>query len=149
IVGTESNKVPDDFSETVTVYSALADEPTTRPTGLYFTNTGSANPYNNVLHFTSSDADGYLVVRSTGSAPTFVPVDGTSYTLATFTGGEIISMGNSTSVTDLSASALTNYHYAIYPYKGGGIATNYLTSNPVAAVINNRVENDYSMPTVT
>jgi hypothetical protein len=148
IVGTESNKVPDDFSETVTVYSALADEPTTRPTGLYFTNTGSANPYNNVLHFTASDADGYLVVRKTGAAPTFVPVDGNSYSVGTVTGGEIISNGKITSITDLSADALTNYHYAIYPYKGGGIATNYLTSSPVIAVINNRISNDYSMPTV-
>jgi hypothetical protein len=149
IVGTESNKVPDDFSETVTVYSALASEPAARPAGLYFTNTGSANPYNNVLHFTASDADGYLVVRSTGSAPTFVPVDGNSYVVGSVTGGEIISNGSATSVTDLSASALTNYHYAIYPYKGGGIATNYLTTTPVMAVINNRIANDYSMPTVT
>ena len=60
-IGTEANKVPDDFDETVTVYPALASEPTDQPTGLYFTNTGSAHPYNNVLHFTASaSADGYL-----------------------------------------------------------------------------------------
>jgi uncharacterized repeat protein (TIGR01451 family) len=148
ITGTESNKVPDDFSETVTVYSALASEPTTRPTGLYFSNTGSAEPYNNVLHFTASDADGYLIVRSKGSDPSFVPVDGTAYSVGAVTGGEIIYIGSLTTITDLSATALTNYNYAIYPYKGGGIATNYLTSTPVTAVINNRVSNDYAMSTV-
>ena len=146
ITGTESNKVADDFTETVTVYDALVSEPTTRPSGLYFTNTGSAHPYNNVLHFTdASDADGYLVVRQIGTEPTFVPVDGTGYSASTVSGGEIIYVGALTSVTDYSAAAATDYHYAIYPYKGGGIATNYLTSNPVKAVINNRVTNDYQM----
>lgn len=148
ITGTESNKVADDFSETVTVYSALASEPTTRPTGLYFSNTGSAEPYNNVLHFTASDADGYLVVRSKGTDPSFVPVDGTAYTVGSVSGGEIIYIGSLTTITDLSATALTNYNYAIYPYKGGGIATNYLTSTPVTAVINNRVSNDFAMSTI-
>ena len=146
ITGTESNKVADDFTETITVYDALVSEPATRPSGLYFTNTGSAHPYNNVLHFTAaSDADGYLVVRQIGTEPTFVPVDGTAYSAGVVTGGEIIYVGALTSVTDYSAAAATDYHYAIYPYKGGGIATNYLTSSPVKAVINNRVTNDYPM----
>ena len=149
-LGTESNKIPDDFSETITVYSALTAEPTSRPTGLFFTNTGSAHPYNNVLHFTGgADADGYLVVRKTGSEPTFVPVDGTSYTRGSVTGGEIIYIGSLTSVTDLFATAVTDYHYAIYPYKGGGAATNYLTTTPVKAVINNRIANDFSMSNAT
>ncbi|RYE19695.1 MAG: DUF11 domain-containing protein, partial [Sphingobacteriales bacterium] len=148
LVGTESNKVADDFEETVTVYSALTSEPTAQPTGLYFTNTGSAHPYNNVLHFAASaSADGYLVVRNIGSEPTFVPVDGTSYSTGIVTGGEIISIGNLTAVTDLFASAITDYHYTIYSYKGGGAATNYLTANPVKAVINNRVFNDFPMST--
>lgn len=151
ILGTESNKVPDDFTETVTVYSALTAEPTDRPTGLYFTNTGSAHPFNNVLHFTpAATANGYLVVRSTGAAePSFVPVDGTSYSTGVVTGGEIIYIGSRTSVTDLFASASLNYHYAIYPYNGGGAATNYLTSTPLKAVINNRVFNNFAMPVST
>lgn len=149
-MGTESNKVADDFSETVTVYSALTSEPTAHPTGLYFTNTGSANPYNNVLHFTASaSADGYLIVRNTGSEPTFVPADGTSYSTGAVTGGEIIYVGNLTYASDLLATAITDYHYAIYPYKGGGAATNYLTTNPVKAVINNRINNDFPMSLVS
>jgi uncharacterized repeat protein (TIGR01451 family) len=149
-LGTESNKVADDFSETVTVYSALTSEPTEHPTGLYFTNTGSANPYNNVLHFTASpSADGYLIVRNTGSEPTFVPADGSSYSTGAVTGGEIIYVGNLTYATDLLATAVTDYHYIIYPYKGGGAATNYLTTNPVKAVINNRINNDFAMSLIT
>jgi|GEM_PF-3527068 len=149
-LGTEDNKVPDDFSETITVYSALASEPAAHPTGLYFTNTGSAHPYNNVLNFTASaSADGYLVVRKTGSEPTFVPVDGTSYTAGTISGNEIVYVGNLTTVTDMLATHSTDYHYAIYPYKGGGAATNYLTTNPVKAVINNRLSDNFSMATST
>src|SRR5690606_12053126 len=92
ITGTESNKVPDDFTEEVIVYNAMTAEPTDRPAGLYFTNTGSAHPFNNVLHFAPCvTADGYLVVRSIGAAePNFVPVDGTSYTTGSVAGGEII-----------------------------------------------------------
>lgn len=148
ITGTESNEVPDDFTETVTVYSALTDEPTAHPSGWYFTNTGSAHPYNNVLNFTASpSADGYLVVRKTGTEPTFVPVDGTSYTTGTVSGNEIIYIGAHTSVTDLSANHSADYHYIIFPYKGGGAATNYLTTNPLKAVINNRVNNNFAMST--
>jgi uncharacterized repeat protein (TIGR01451 family) len=149
-LGTEANKVADDFSETVTVYSALAAEPSAHPTGLYFTNTGSAHPYNNVLNFTASaTADGYLVVRKTGTEPTFVPVDGTSYSTGPNGGNEIVYVGSLTRVTDMLASPATDYHYAIYPYKGGGAATNYLTINPVKAVINNRVADNFAMATST
>ena len=147
ILGTESNKVADDFEETVTVYPALVAEPVSRPNGLYFTNTGSAHPFNNVLHFTAStDADGYLVVRRRNAAPDFVPQDGVSYTTGVNGNNEIIYIGNNTDVVDLSAEAMNDYQYAIYPYKGGGSASNYLTTNPLRAVINNRIFNDFPMP---
>ncbi|MCR6720089.1 MAG: DUF11 domain-containing protein [Chitinophagaceae bacterium] len=119
IVGVESNKVPDDFEETVTVYPGLVAEPSSAPTGLYFTNTGSAHPFNNVLHFTPSpDADGYLVVRRKSATPDFEPTDGESYTVGTNGNNEIIYIGNRTEITDMSADALVDYYYAIYPYKG-------------------------------
>ena len=103
-----------------------------------------------MLHFTASaSADGYLIVRNTGSEPTFVPVDGTSYSTGTVTGGEIIYIGSLTYATDLLAIAVTDYHYVIYPYKGGGAATNYLTTNPVKAVINNRINNDFAMSVIS
>lgn len=150
IVGTETNKVADDFSETVTVYSALTTEPTAHPTGWYFTNTGSGHPYNNVLHFTpSASADGYLVVRNILTEPAFIPVDGTSYTVGTVSGNEIIYIGNLTAVTDQNALYGVDYHYTIYPYKGGGAATNYLTTNPLKAVINNRFTNNFPMGALT
>lgn len=146
ITGTESNKVPDDFTEEITVYSALATEPAAHPTGLYFTNTGSAHPYNNVLHFTASPtASGYLVVRKTGTEPSFVPVDGAAYSTGTISGNEIIYSGPATTITDLSSSPLTDYYYTIYPYNGGGAATNYLLSSPLKAVINNRTTGNFGM----
>ncbi|HEY8387798.1 MAG TPA: hypothetical protein VIK74_04300 [Parasegetibacter sp.] len=150
LVGSESNKIPDDFSETITVYPALAGEPADHPSGWYFTNTGSAHPYNNVLYFTgSASADGYLIVRNIGTEPTFIPVDGTSYQVGPVTGGEIIYIGSDTSITDLNATANSYYHYTIYPYKGGGAATNYLTTNPLKALINNRSSNSYDMSEIS
>ena len=149
-IGTEANKVPDDFDETVTVYPALASEPTDQPTGLYFTNTGSAHPYNNVLHFTASaSADGYLVIRKTGGAPDLTPVDGTSYSAGTNGSNEIVYVGTSTTVTDASASPAVDYYYTIYPYKGGGAATNYLTTAPLTGVINNRVTDNLPMSSIS
>jgi hypothetical protein len=149
-IGTEANKVADDFEETVTVYPALASEPTDQPTGLYFTNTGSAHPYNNILHFTASaSADGYLVVRKTGGAADLVPVDGTSYSEGVNGSNQIVYVGTSTTVTDASASPAIDYHYTIYPYKGGGAATNYLTATPLTGVINNRVTDNLPMSSVS
>lgn len=149
-VGTEANKIPDDYDETVTVYPALASEPTNVPTGLYFTNTGSAHPYNNVLHFTgATSADGYIVIRKTGTAPSLVPVDGTGYSVGANGSDQVVYVGSSTAVTDASASAAIDYHYVIYPYNGGGAATNYLTTTPLVGVINNPVIDNLPMSNVS
>lgn len=148
-IGTEANKVPDDFSETVTVFSALTAEPTNRPTGLYFTNTGSAHPFNNVLNFSpASGVSGYLILRQVATEPSFVPVDGTSYEVGQLlSGAEVLYIGSDTSITDLRSLPELEYHYVIYPFNGGGAATNYLTSNPLKAVINNRIGNSFAMAT--
>ena len=57
--------------------------------------------------------------------------------MGTVTGGEIVYVGSATSVTDLSAAYGTDYNYIIFPYRGGGAATNYLTTTPLKAVIDN------------
>lgn len=138
---TESNKVADDFTETVTVYVAPATEPSAQPTGLYFTNTGDAQPYNNVIHFNpSASATGYLVVRKKTTAPDLVPVDGTNYTAgSTVSGNYILYSGTDTSVTDILVADNTDYHYAVYAYNGQGFASNYLQQNPLSGKINTLV----------
>src|SRR5690606_2635405 len=62
---------------------------------------------------------------------------------------EIIYIGADSVVTDLSATPSVNYYYTIYPYSGGGNASNYRTTSAVRAVINNRVLNQYAMDAST
>jgi len=109
--------------------AALAAVPTAQATNLYFSNT-AANDIK--LHFTASaSATNYLVVRKTGSAPTFVPVNGTSYTIGAQGTDQIISVGTETALTDSTAAAETEYYYTIYAFNGSGASTNYLTSSPL------------------
>lgn len=111
--------------------SSMAAEPTAQPTALYFTTTGSSS-YNFVGNFTASgSATGYLVVRNTGTVPTFTPVDGTGYSTGGQTGGEIVYSGALTTFTENAVTNNTTYHYAIYAFNGTGSTTNYLTASPL------------------
>ena len=143
----ESNKIADDFNETITVYSAAPAEPAAQPTNLYFTNTGDAEPYNNVLYFTpSTSASGYLVVRRKSTEPDLTPVDGTVYTAGETSGSNyILYAGSDTSITDLLVNNNTDYHYAVFAYSGAGSVINYLTSSPLTGVINTRNTAGYSV----
>jgi predicted RecA/RadA family phage recombinase len=109
----------------------MASQPTAQPTALYFTTTGT-NPYNFVGKFTASaSATGYLVVRNTGSAPTFTPADGTEYTTGSQTGGVIVYSGALTTFTESSVTSNVRYFYAIYAFNGSGSTINYLTTSPL------------------
>ena len=143
----ESNKIADDFNETITVYSAAPAEPAAQPTNLYFTNTGDAEPYNNVLNFSPSASDsGYLVVRRKSNAPDLTPVDGTVYTAGETSGSNyILYVGTDTTITDLLVSNNTDYHYAVFAYSGAGSVTNYLTTSPLSGFINTRNTNSHSV----
>ena len=108
-----------------------ATEPTAQPTGLYFSVTGTG-PYTFSGSFTASaSATGYLVVRKAVTAPTLIPVDGTSYSTGSQMGGDIVYAGSALSFTDAGVSADVTYHYAIYAFNGSGATTNYLTSSPL------------------
>ena len=108
-----------------------AAEPTAQPTRLYFSVTGTG-PYTFSGSFTASaSATGYLVVRKAVTAPTFIPVDGTTYSTGSQSGGEIVYVGSALSFTDAGVSADVTYHYAIYAFNGSGATANYLTSSPL------------------
>lgn len=96
--------------------SALAYAPTTNSIGVSFT-AASGSP------------TGYLVLRREGSAPTEVPVDGTTYTAGTLFGtSKVVSAGASTSGIDTGLAAATQVFYAIYSYNGGGSLIKYLST---------------------
>lgn len=63
----------------------------------------------------SGGADGYVVVRkTTAGAPTVV--NGTTYSTGGGLGGQIISVGSSTSFTQSGLTPATTYYYYVYAY---------------------------------
>ena len=110
----------------------LVAEPSAQPTKLNFSNTVTSGNTNIVINYTASaSATSYLVVRKTGSAPTFVPQDGTAYTTGAQGSDQIVYAGTATSAADLTITKGSIYYYAIYAYNGSGESCNYLTSNPL------------------
>ena len=79
--------------------------------------------------------DGYIALRRSGSAPTGVPVDGTSYTAGNAIGdGQVVYSGNGTGFNDSGLNPATAYYYKIFSYNGETIHINYLTTlAPLAA----------------
>ena len=111
----------------------IASEPTEQPTTIYFSNTVTDGNTNIVVNFTASEsATGYVVVRNTGSAPTFVPEDGLVYATGAQGSDQILYVGPATLATDWSITSGTGYYYAVYAYKGDGTNRNYLTSDPLS-----------------
>lgn len=118
----------------IVTVTSIATEPTAQPTDLFFSHTGSGT-YNALGRFTASaSATDYLVVRNTGSAPTFTPVDGTAYTAGSQTGGEIVYAGSAVNFTESAVTTDLAYHYAIYAFNGSGSTINYLTTSPLTGV---------------
>lgn len=118
----------------------LSTEPTTQPTLTLGTITTSS------IELTVGNTAGltnWIVVAREGSAVDGIPVDGTDYTAnATFSSGAIINTnnrvvlkGNGTSVTVTVPNPATVYHFAVYAYNDGGVATstNYNTTSPGTA----------------
>lgn len=108
---------------------SFATEPTVDPTNLGFTN---VKTYRLTGAFVPSGADGYIVLRKTGSAVTGVPADGTVYQRGDVIGdGQVVFAGNMNSFVPNNIVANTNYHFAVFPYNGTGAFTNYKTNSPL------------------
>ncbi|CAG0942403.1 hypothetical protein ANRL1_00934, partial [Anaerolineae bacterium] len=110
-------------------------DPDAQPTNLTFSTSGSGPSSIIVKYSASETAQNYLVVRKAGSAPSFVPSNGTSYTTGTQGGDYIVYAGSGTTATDNNLSLGSSYYYAVFAYNGSGSATKYLTSNPLSGNI--------------
>ena len=128
--------VSDDADETSYVVNLngiggnFATEPATDPTNLSFSNvktyriTGSFVPTGGV--------DGYIVLRKNGSAVTGVPTDGVVYQRGDMIGdGQVVYADNVSSFVPNNIVANSNYHFAVFPYNGTGVYTNYKTNSPL------------------
>lgn len=107
-----------------------ATEPATDPTNMTFSN---VKTYRLTANFVpAASVDGYIVLRKTGSAITGVPVDGMTYERGDVIGdGQVVFVGDYTSFTPNNIIANSNYHFAVFPYNGTGVYTNYKTNAPL------------------
>lgn len=102
----------------------LATEPTNGASALMFSNVEAYTM--NVGYTASSDAEGYLVVWKTGSAPTGVPTDGTAYERGDVIGdSKVTYVGNSLTFTPRGIRADMDFHYTVYAMNGFGNFVNY------------------------
>lgn len=105
----------------------LATLPANSPTGINFT-TITTTSYN--VNWTASASSptltGYIVLRRTGSSPTGVPTNGTTYAVNDVIGdGTVEFVGNAVTFNDAGLTANTTYHYDIIAYSGSGQSINY------------------------
>ncbi|MDH5399072.1 MAG: fibronectin type III domain-containing protein, partial [Cyclobacteriaceae bacterium] len=105
----------------------FADEPLSQPSDLVFSGITSTTID---ATFTKSDATNYLVIRSEGTSPTTLPVDGTTYTpgviLDASNATTVVSVGTGNVANATSLTLSTQYFYSVYAYNGTGASTNYL-----------------------
>lgn len=107
------------------------DDPPSQPSALTFNTIGEVSMNASFTAATASPS-GYLVLRKSGSSPTDIPVDGTSYTAGNTIGSStVVYSGSSTNFSSASLSAATTYYYDIFSYNGSGTSTNYLTNSPL------------------
>lgn len=123
---------PDDPSFIINIYAIgddnLATEPTNGPTAIAFSN---VRAYTLSASFSASaDAEKYLVVWKTGSAPSGTPVDGVSYLRGDVIGdAKVAFVGSGNSFTPRGIRANTDYYFDVYAFNGYGNYTNYNLAN--------------------
>jgi hypothetical protein len=111
---------------------APCTSPTAQPTALVLT--PASTTIGGSFTAASPAADGYLVVRTTGAAPTS-PVDGTTYTAGSSAlGGTIVQAGAGTTFSATSLTANTSYAFYVFAMNfncSGG--PKYMAASPINA----------------
>lgn len=112
------------FSNTIS-QATIPTEPLA-PTNLTFTSF-STNSLNG--SFTSSLANGYILLQRSGASPTGTPVDGITYTVGNIIGdGTVVAVGAATTFSASGLTANTVYNYDVIAYNGSGNIINYNTT---------------------
>ena len=126
------------------VGGSFATEPTAIATALTFSNIKSYRYSANLT--AASGADGYLVVRKVGSAPTGLPADGITYGKGDPIGdGKVVYVGNAGSFSANEVVENTSYYFAVYSFNGAGAVRNYLTSSALNANVTSATNNAGSL----
>jgi len=143
-IGAESANIRDSSFGATTITTAVAGTSIpAAPTAVGTLNIGSATSTTIVLNYTPAASGGgarRTIVAYAGSAPGFVPSNGTSYSAnATYasgtnqTGNGVIvydgaGSGNSLFTLTTPTNTSTSYYFAVYEYNGTGASANYYTT---------------------
>jgi hypothetical protein len=124
--------VSNPLSGNQTTLSPVCTTPASQPTMLVFGTT----TYNSIqASFTTTTASGYLVLMSSSSTLSSVPVDGSSYSAGNSIGNAVvISNGSGSTFNASSLNSNSTYYFFVFAYNNtactGG--PKYLTSNPLS-----------------
>lgn len=113
------------------VGGSLASEPAAQATAFNFTN---VKTYHLNASFTaaSPSAEGYIVLRRSGSPVTDMPVDGVVYTRGDVIGNsKVMYSSNATAFFPSEIVANTTFYYSVFSYNGPGNFRNYNTTSPL------------------
>jgi autotransporter-associated beta strand protein len=113
--------------------TTLAAVPTGQPSALVFSDV-SASTITASWNPATGSPDGYLVLRSTGSAPNSNPVPGISYAQGDVLGNATVVYAGSAASTGIQSGLLTatTYFYEVYSFNGSGGTINYRTISPLS-----------------
>lgn len=112
---------------------SFATEPTAQPTALQF---ASVKAYTFVMSFTTTAADGYLVLKS-DHVITDVPVDGTTYeTGQGLSSCKVMYVGGNNILSVREVLEGSTYYFKVFAYNGTGSSINYLQTNPLSGTVN-------------
>ncbi len=107
---------------------SMAQQPTAQPSNLHFTN---VTPYNFILSFDPSVADGFLILKGT-SEIIDVPVNGVTYEKGQgLTSCKVLSVSAGSSFNVREVWENTQYFFKIFAYNGTGSGISYLQTNPL------------------
>lgn len=117
---------------------ALATEPANQPTNLTFNN---KKAYNFNLTFSTTLADGYLVLKSKQPI-SFNPIDATIYQVGQGLGNaKVVANGSSNSFLIREVVENTEYHFAVFAFNGSGSSINFKQDNPLTGSVISAVAN--------
>jgi pectate disaccharide-lyase len=109
--------------------SEMGDEPTIQSTLTVSDFTGTSLK----MHFQKGNGEGHLLVCSKGTAVTWTPSDGTSYSgfpKVLDTNLTTLCSDNSDSLNITGLQPGATYYFAVFEYNGTGSGCNYLIANP-------------------
>ncbi|MEQ1588289.1 MAG: choice-of-anchor tandem repeat GloVer-containing protein, partial [Cyclobacteriaceae bacterium] len=121
----------------------VIDTPTVSPSNISFSNVLSTSM---TVSFTPGNGTHRLAVMKAGGAPSFKPIDNTSYTGVLGNGESVVYNGKGSTFNFTGLIPNTQYFVTIFEYNSDSTSTRYLVSNaPLASTF---TKNTSSLPTL-